>query len=659
MSQLPYRPEIDGLRAIAVVGVVLYHAGWLLPGGYVGVDVFFVISGYLLTGIILKQLEAGQFRLMDFWARRVRRILPAALVVSTTSLVAGCIFLTPDDLLELAHSAIANTLLVSNLYFWKVSTAYFEAPSIMHPLLHTWSLSIEEQFYIILPLALTVLHKLSRRKPTGIIALTLAFSLGLSLYATTHHSSAAFFYLPTRAWELLAGSLLACRPIRVSGTFAELLSTTGLIMILGAMLVFNDETPFPGVAALLPVGGTAAVIVGCASTQTCSGSILSTRPFVFTGLISYSLYLWHWPLFSFAAHILIERTAIITGALLAATFLIATVSWRFIEQPCRNGPALRTIHRALVFSGLGGALVILPALWINTTHGMPDRFDEERSAMITDLTPTSKREGFRVMIGSPRTQDAPDFVVWGDSHGTVIGDMLNRLGLEKGMSGDTYLVPGQVPVAGRLLNDDTENALLIDAIIQSNTRHLFLVARWSVYTERSTIREVIIHAADGKLELVDLGSGSRPIAGEQYSEHLRRKLHTMLDHLTKNGITVWIIKQGPEADRADTARQFYLSRTYPRYNSIPATIPVSDDQHTRWKVVDALFAGLDSDNVHIVDPTPGFLNEDGHLILHDSRALFMDEDHISAYAAETIMRPLFADIFTTIQSELASLEPAE
>ena len=287
-----YRAEIDGLRAIAVVSVVLFHYGFGIDGGYVGVDIFFVISGYLITGLITPRLIAGTFSPLEFYERRCRRILPALTVVLIISSIAAFILFLPKDLAIYSRSLAATSLFSSNFLFWR-QAGYFDTASITKPLLHTWSLAVEEQFYILFPPALFIVYRVFRRTAHMLILFALAISLAFSTWAVTRHPHAAFYLAPSRAWELLLGAVisleLAPRVARYVARTA--LSLIGLVAITVSIFLFDPTTPFPGLAAVLPCLGTALVIHAEREELTCVGRALSWRPVTLVGLLSYSLVL--------------------------------------------------------------------------------------------------------------------------------------------------------------------------------------------------------------------------------------------------------------------------------------------------------------------------------------------------------------------------------
>lgn len=293
-----YRPDIDGLRAVAVLGVILYHFEvWPFSGGFVGVDVFFVISGYLITGIIANDLQADRFSILTFYQRRVRRILPALVACVAATSVAGLFILLPNELQDLGQSLIATALFASNIYFWSQS-GYFAPAADTQPLLHTWSLAVEEQFYIAFPLILAAVWRWNRRALVPTLLVLALLSLGVSAYQVQQAPQAAFYLSIGRGWELLVGSLIAlCRSHldKVPATCAWL----GLAAIVASLVGYNEQMPFPGLAALLPCLGAAAIIVSAPGTMV--GNFLSSSPMRGIGLISYSLYLWHWPIWPICA----------------------------------------------------------------------------------------------------------------------------------------------------------------------------------------------------------------------------------------------------------------------------------------------------------------------------------------------------------------------
>jgi peptidoglycan/LPS O-acetylase OafA/YrhL len=425
MIEFKYRPDVDGLRAVAVTIVLLFHCGLGFSGGYVGVDVFFVISGYLITGLILKEQSTETFSIAEFWGRRIRRIIPAATLVGVVCLCAGWVFLLPGDLKKLAASLVAQQAMLSNAYFWR-NTDYFAGPSETMPLLHTWSLAVEEQFYLGFPLLLIVLKRFKFRIAASIMLSFAVVSLLVSEWAVSRHPTAAFFLLPSRAWELLLGALLVyCpEPRRIRRRWKELGAWTGIALILAAGTCFNSETRFPGIAAMVPCVGTFLIIYFNSFRETSLSMALANKNVVFVGLISYSLYLWHWPILAFTRYwIGLDLPLDVRFGVLVASFLFAVASWRFVETPFRKGfVGARTVK--LVAGAIASATVVIGvSQWVNIKEGFPTRFPESIRKLAEPIViPDSYvasiqaiRDGKLPTLGLPRRFDEPpDFLVWGE-----------------------------------------------------------------------------------------------------------------------------------------------------------------------------------------------------------------------------------------------------
>lgn len=372
---LAYRPEVDGLRALAVVPVILFHAGVAgLSGGYVGVDVFFVISGFLITSIIVAERRAGTFSLAGFYERRMRRILPALFVVMLACLPFAWLWMIPRQVGQFAPSLAAVALFASNLLFWKTS-GYFDDGAELEPLLHTWSLGVEEQYYLLFPLVVLACWRFGRRALVALVAGVALASWALSVWASHAHGLANFFLAPTRAWELLAGALLALaaidRPpgLGAAPAWRQALSLAGLALVFDAMLTFDAATPVPGVPALVPTIGTV-LLLAFATRDTWVGRLLAHPWLVGLGLVSYGAYLWHQPLFAFARIARVEPPGVpLLAGLALAAFALAWVSWRVVERPFRD----RTrVGRRAVYAWSAGGSALFVALGL-AGHGLADR----------------------------------------------------------------------------------------------------------------------------------------------------------------------------------------------------------------------------------------------------------------------------------------------
>ena len=333
---MKYRPEIDGLRALAVLPVILFHAGFeWFSGGFVGVDVFFVISGYLITTIIISEMSEGKFSIVNFYERRARRILPALFFVMAACLPFALILMNPIEFREFAQSIFAVNIFASN-FFFSIKSGYFDPAVEEKPLLHTWSLAVEEQFYMFFPIFLILIWPLGKNRVFYAILILAAFSLLLSELGWRHKPNFSFYFTLTRAWELLAGSFTAFLILRNGIVKNNSLSFLGLLLIVFSIFIYDKTTPFPSIYTLVPVAGVLLLILH-SNEETIVGKLLSMKVIVLVGLISYSAYLWHQPIFAFARIELEDKIFENSRSyLFGAIFLFSYLSWRFIEMPFRN-----------------------------------------------------------------------------------------------------------------------------------------------------------------------------------------------------------------------------------------------------------------------------------------------------------------------------------
>lgn len=412
-----YRPDIDGLRAIAVMAVILFHAGLTqFSGGFVGVDVFFVISGFLITTILIKDQERGGISISKFYQRRAKRIMPVLFVVILATLPVTWMFLPPPELKSYFSSIAATATFSSNILFWYES-GYWDTATSLKPLIHTWSLAVEEQYYIVFPLLVMAAWRLGRAWFTAIILALVAASLWFAEHYLTTDPMMSFYMLPSRAWELLVGSITALYLLRrttpiSSGPLNQVLSLAGLGMIVYAILTYTEQTPFPGINAALPVIGTA-LIIAATGPRTLVGFILGSKPFVLIGLISYSAYLWHQPILAvFKLRGFGEVSTAGSILAIALTLGLSVLSYRFVEKPVRLGAS---VFGSKPFTSTAVATIAFVAIsgYGYESDGFPSRLD---SVYSSEARATENFFRKKYVADTAPESDKPVVLIIGDSY---------------------------------------------------------------------------------------------------------------------------------------------------------------------------------------------------------------------------------------------------
>lgn len=424
---MDYRREIDGLRAFALLPVILFHAGFqTFSGGFIGVDVFFVISGYLITTIILAELEQGKFSIIKFYERRARRILPMLFLIMLVCIPFAWFWLLPRDMKDFSQSLVAVSLFASNILFW-IESDYFDTSAELKPLLHTWSLAVEEQYYLLFPLFLMLFWRLGKRWMLLTLGLLFIASLTMAEWAAYLKPTVAFYLLPTRCWELLIGAFSAFYLSKpnfkdTSKGLREFSGWLGVALILYAVFAYSKSTPFPGLYALVPTLG-AVLIILFATQQTNVGRFLGNKAFVGIGLISYSAYLWHQPLFAFLKYSNFEGSKGIYILIILFTLILAYFTWKFVESPFRKKSTYSS-NFIFVFSILGAAFFIAFGFYGHRSDGFDDR---AHMAIFKDLNYDTSRLGYQQCNDSLTNQEpklnycmsaslVPSALVVGDSH---------------------------------------------------------------------------------------------------------------------------------------------------------------------------------------------------------------------------------------------------
>ncbi|MFK7913345.1 MAG: acyltransferase family protein [Pseudomonadales bacterium] len=657
-----YRTDIDGLRAVAVVPVVLYHAGIsLFSGGYVGVDVFFVISGYLITSLILPEIAESRFSFRSFYERRIRRLFPALFAVLLISCIPALWLLMPGELEDFGQSVATTTVFSSNFLFFS-ENGYFEGPAEQKPLLHTWSLAIEEQYYLIFPaLLLLIRNRLGSQFQRWTLGL-FAASLALSIYSVQFHPTAAFYLLPSRTWELLLGSLLAMGIIHASSHrgLNETLAWIGITLIAIAVFGYESTTPFPGLAALLPCAGTALLIYSGQQTRTSVAQLLSLRPLVLIGLISYSLYLWHWPVLVFAKHWLIREAHLWESLLLVAlSVLLATLSWRYIEQPFRGKSGWFSQRALFRITGAVMLTLIAIGLLFDETEGLPGRLSPEVAqiaAYAEDKPPERKScEGidpsefsYERLCRVTESQSPPSFIVWGDSHaGAVMRAARAAAGARQlnGLNATTNGCPPLFNVANVARDPDGLCMDYNQHVLELLKQHpeidtIILMARWVRHAEAAPYKQ-----ESGELNLLrNQQRSARNIA--QNREIYRQALDETLATLSKLQRRIIILGPVPEIGHLvpnSMAKATHLARP------IELRLPLTDYQSRSAFTRASFAAALPPYPVTYVPVAPLFCDDQWCAIEDAGVPLYSDDDHLSSVGADRTIR-LFGEVFDAAHS---------
>jgi peptidoglycan/LPS O-acetylase OafA/YrhL len=659
---LAYRPEIDGLRAIAVTAVILFHANFQrFAGGYVGVDVFFVISGYLIASILLHERNARKLTLRVFYERRIRRIVPALFAVLLASLVPAWFLMRPSEFRTFIRSLMAASLFVSNAYFWR-TTDYFNVTA-ENPTIHTWTLGVEEQFYILFPLFLVQFWSPTRRRLVWITSALAIASLGLSEFGWRYHPQGNYFLAPTRAWELLIGVLvaLASFPVaihrRVNRWVNEVGAGAGFLAIIVSVFVFDQTTKVPSVYMLLPTVGAASIIAFAApSTLVARG--LSVKWVVGLGLISYSAYLWHQPIFAFVRlYSFVEPSALVYLCLLVVVLCLACFTWKFIERPFKN-PRVVSTRSTLLLLGTGCAVFVTlgGAITDNIVQRQASRFSPYELAAIdpgtSDFTTcpfTTVAHAPFIRICSVGARDSnPSVAFLGDSHAYLLArgmeDQLSAIAKSGIVVQNVACLPipgiyDQRTLDSRFVSDcvAAENAVMRYLREQASIKVIVLGMRWTqrLYPVADSIKALNFDNGEGGVERSNTyaeyyaqtsqGTFTRDGGAK------RRAIRAFLGALIATGKTVAIVYPVPET--GFSTPNLALKRVI-RHDDLS----VIHTSYERYKERNAFAENaLNSfDNPNIVRIKPAELMCDTFvrnrcLAMLEGKSLYFDPHHLSLY----------------------------
>lgn len=656
---IKYRPDIDGLRAIAVTSVVAYHCGLGgVKGGYVGVDVFFVISGYLIGSLVHKEIRGRSFSIVKFYERRAKRILPALFGVLFFSYVVGFLILSPLELRMFSSSALSTITSSSNVYFYWKTEGYFTTKTELNPLLMTWSLGVEEQFYIVFPLLLLLLKKSRWQFQFLAISCLVILSLAVSIWATWHIPSFAFFMLPTRGWELGVGVLLAFIEANRSRTknvlpsiVAHGASILGIGLIGTAIYALRPHTPFPGFAALLPVTGAVALI---AARDGIANRLLSWQPVVFIGQISYSWYLWHWPMLSFAritADIdagLSTRISISIGLL---SLCCAALSYYFAERPFRRSTT-PTTKLLLRYGSLAVIAMALPFAF-RITNGFPQRHPEvqriEKAQESLELDRCDVQEPIaHPVLQKPcvSTSPGPAIALIGDSHAAVLAGALRRIAAADGYQLEELAKGWCPPLGGGIARSVKDKPDFVSHCIEFNDERLRHIAA-------DPNIKIVVAAAWWSAPLNPEHHGEVYLTGDQGSQHvsvaqsrasLELGLREMIRQMRAANKSIYLVQDDPELD-FDPSRQMFARMIEPRLalarvvtapsqqdrgDFAPQSIDPSNDEARLLLTTMA----AEYPDVHLIDLQRALCGDAGCRFAEGDSPLYLDSEHLTNLGAQ-------------------------
>ena len=648
---MKYRAEIDGLRALAVLPVIFFHAGFKqFSGGFVGVDIFFVISGYLIATIIISEMAEGKFSIINFYERRARRILPALFFVMAICVPFAWLWLSPSDLKDFGQSLVAVSTFSSNILFWTES-GYFDTSAELKPLLHTWSLAVEEQYYILFPIFLLITWRLGVKWILFLLSLIFMISLGMAHWGAFNKPSPTFFLLPTRVWELLVGVFasfyLKYNTYLKSHFFNQVLSILGFGMILYSIVVFDENTPFPSLYALVPTIGTVLLIVS-AVPKTLIHNLLSFKPIVGIGLISYSAYLWHQPLLAFARHRIVgEISDSLVIFLCVAALILAWFSWQFVEKPFRDGEKLKR-KWIFSFSLAGIAMFFLIGSLFHFSKGALDRVNFSSQLVTSFDRPLSngcfarpnnyENKDWGCFLGAVKKQN--DYIFFGDSHSLSLKDLVNNLASENQIrvfyTGET----GCPPILGihKQASDLRENCYLLnqrvfDLAKSEKVKGVIFSARWSYYTDGD-------YQYNGGQMISVQSSG--PFTREESSATFKREFNKTVATYNKNNIEVHIISQHPHQMIEPETAYFKVAKGFETLNSVSVR---REDFEKLNRVPSSAFLESSKD-IRLYDVTDLFCDDDICLIGDHKGSYYFDDDHLSGYGAlklKSVIESIFID----------------
>lgn len=651
---IQYRPDIDGLRAVAVLAVIFFHFN--IPGfssGYVGVDIFFVISGFLITSILTREITAGEFSIWNFYERRIRRIFPMLFFTSIIFLVAGYVFFENVTYKNMAGNIATSSLFFSNIFFQRTSPDYFAlATSSFKPFLHTWSLSVEEQFYIVFPLLLLFLHKKAKRSVFMPLFCCLILSLIIYILAAVFYPAYVFFLSPGRAWEFLAGACIATSITKksISPIAVNVIQIAGMVCLILSFVFFNPSLTASGPGVICSVVSASLIIVGGIQQNGWLYQVLSWEPVVFTGKISYSLYLWHFPVYTFARYLLGDILSVrIKIFLLVVIAVLSVITYYFIERPFRIKKGAGYAHTkvflvaALLMITVGGT-----GFWIYWKDGLPGRYPENVALEEAFYSPELKYWRTVTLNAAdilsdgktPPTMGADhqpaSFLLWGDSHAIALAPGIDSVARTKKRSGYIITRNSTAPLIGLVRPNDADFTTYSNNVLNFIKHHpeintVILVARWKSYLKMG------LETTKPKHGPKQHGTDNSP---------LREGLRTTIAKIISLHRRVVIVNELPQVK--NDMRWYTASRISSRFIKldVPDISQTLDEYRSSMLRVTNIFEQLQNDyNITVLHLENKLLDGDRFIFIKDGHFIYSDAHHLSVYGAKYVSAGTFEGIF--------------
>ena len=627
-----YRKEIDGLRALAILPVILFHAGFeIFSGGYIGVDIFFVISGYLITSIILREHQNNNFSFINFYLRRARRILPMMFFIMALCLPFSWLILMPFQMKEFSQSLISSVFFFSNFFFWK-KNGYFDLISEEKPLLHFWSLAVEEQYYIFFPIVIFFCFFFFKKYTFVLVVLGFILSLFISELIVNTYPSANFYLLPSRAWEILAGSIAAFIISKYSTNKNNLLSFLGLLMCIIPIFVFNENTPTPSRYTLIPVIGVFLIIL-YAKKNCLAAKILRSKYLVSIGLISYSIYLWHHPIFAFTNILAVEKPSNgIMFSLILLTLLLSFLSYKFIEIPFRKNHF--SIKLQLVFLVFFTFIILFFSTYGIFSNGFASQRFNQDFINKNDLNILRSKQFSK--IGSLEVK--AQWALVGDSHADSFQNSFDLLLKKYNQSASVLTIPG-CPIAMNLIRVDKNNNQecnkfyvdLLELLSHQKINQVLISSRFALYVHGERFDNSLggIERGNTKKVIFDhLSQNKQSKNPNDRKDIIKNENFNFITELTKNDIKVFLIKNIPE-----------IGWNVPKMlrNNRNPNIPRKVFEE-RNKILRDFYNKLEkNDNVIILKSEDVLCTNEKCFAQIDEYPMYYDNNHLSIYGANKIL----------------------